>query len=814
MSFFRFGAVSGLILAVSVGGACSSSNVVPPTGGPTVRFVSSNASPSFMDVPFPSDAYLVNGHIGTIPGMDAVVTQNSSMLEHALSVHDGFGRTTFADFYIDDPSEPPNDDGSVAAAKIETATLPQDEASTTGDHSSVYLVQLDQPDIFKARIPCRAAYHVAPLAKTRPVLGVGPARGVVLPGGHKFAAVLTSRILSKSGKSLAPSADFAVFATGDRSAPLAALYGGALDTVNTILAAPLSQDGAKVVGLAVFTTNTMEKELYSLRDQLEDAPAPALHWDATSMQPMGVAKFSAVTTAGFTATLDDWLGVVDPKNKLTSGVDDPDALLPVRAHDKIDAVGTAEFDAVNYLQVRANGYVDPDHANFARDSSGKIIPAPEKPTSKIWVTFFLPTATTMPAAGFPVVIVQHGLSNSRLFALDLANTLCAQGWAVAAIDSVTFGARAPEPQFQVDQHTIWATAPGAKYDGPDGFADPVNGAVNGSGDLFGSLLNIGALRDQWRQGSFDTAQLVKVLRSTPDLSPLKTGATVPKIDPAHVAYVGDSLGGIQGAVAAAIEPNVQAWMLDVTGGGVITELASHSPVFASSIAGGGLNFGFVNDQFADSHLMMTLIGTIFEPSDPLLFASDLVAAPALLKGNPTKARNVLQTEVLFDELVTNEGAEALARAAGFPLAGPNVGSNAELLDLTKPDANPHKVPLTTAAPDTNGAIHDVPVAGTTAVVVQVGPGTHSGDLVQSTGDRTYAAPWALFDQTTVWPKAPQPYTVRCPYLESQAMMTGFFSSAFAGQVPVVKGFKPAVRDLDDDGTPDATDPDPNDPTKK
>lgn len=783
--------------------ACSSTPAQPPAEGPTVRFVTAAAVPNFMDVPFPSDAYLQNGHIGTIPGLDAVVAQNSAMLQHALAVHDGFGRTAFASFYVDDPSAPPNDDGSVGPARIDTTTLPDTEAACALPSSSVFLVDLTA----NALVPCRARYHVSPTGHARPSLGIAPARGVVLPGGHQIAAVVTSRVKDQSGVALAATSDFTKIATGDRSAGVGPLYGAAFDQVSALVG---SLGPSSIVGMAVYTTNEMEEELYGLRDQLEAAPSPTLAWDQASMAPMGATKFASESPlpSGFTASLDDWLGVPTAP-KLPDGTDDPDALLPVRAHDAIDAVGTAVFDAVNYLQVRPNGYVDPDDANFARDASGHIIPAPEQPTSKIWVTLFVPK-TPMPPAGYPVVIVQHGLSSSREYAFDLANTFCKSGWMVAAIDSVTFGARAPEAEYHLDQHSDWAKAPGARYDGPDGLADPVNGSFNGSSDLFGSLLNLGALRDQLRQAELDTAQLVKVLRSNPDLSPLQTGSTAPAIDPARVAYVGDSLGGIEGAVAAAIEPHVSAWTLNVAGGGIVDELAARSPVIGASLNAGALNFGDAGDQLTDSHLLVSLIQTIVEPGDPLLYASHLVTAPHPLAGNPTKPRDVLQTEVIFDELVTNEADEALARAAGFSLAGPNVGSNAEVADLARPDQNPWAVPLATVTGDANG-IHDTPVQGTTAVVVQVGPGTHGSDLVQSKGTRSYKAPWALYDTLAPFPKLTTSYQVRCPYRELQATVTGFFSSAFQGVTPTVAGFKAPVRDLDDDGTPDATDPDPNDP---
>ena len=42
-----------------------------------------------------------------------------------------------------------------------------------------------------------------------------------------------------------------------------------------------------------------------------------------------------------------------------------------------------------------------------------------------------------------------------------------------------------------------------------------------------------------------------------------------------------------------------------------------------------------------------------------------MTAPHMVATKPTKPRNILQIEVLFDELVTNEADEALARAAGI-----------------------------------------------------------------------------------------------------------------------------------------------------
>lgn len=759
--------------------------------------------PNFMDVPYPSDVYLQNGRIAKLPGIDLIVHAGSDFLTNELSKLDGFSRFTLSHYYIDDFDAMPNDDGTPQAAAIDPSTLPATEAACVADASSTFLIDLSATDPMKARIPCRASLAGWSQSKTRPLLAIGPARGIVLQQGHQYATVLTSRVKTMAGKPIAASADFAKLVKGDASVAVSGVYGKPLQTIETLLGAALGND-TTIVGIAPYTTHTMESELLGLRDALESAPPATLDWNSNA--PMGSVKFSKTGGMGFTATLDDFFGVVDPKDKLPDGTDDPDVSLPVRAHDRIDAIGTATFQGINYLQSKPGGYTTIDHATFAKDGSGKIIP---QAPNKIWISFAIPTAP-MPTDGYPVVIVQHGLSSSRLYMWTLANTFCAKGWAVAAIDSVTFGARAPDPSLQTDLKSDQESAPGAKYKGPDGFADTLNGSDN----LFGGLKNIGALRDQFRQAEFDTAQVVHLLRSNPVLAELQTGATPPKIDGSKIAYAGDSLGGIQGAVAAAIEPHVSAWILNVAGGGVVQEVAARAPGIYSLLAlAGAFNFGFYNDQLVEGHIMVDIVQTIAELGDPLLYASHMVMSPPALMGQPTKPRNIMQIEVVFDELVTNEGDEALARAAGYPLAKPNIGSNSELFDFGKP---PRGIPLLEAGPDAMGAIHDVPMPGVTAVVVQDSPSGHGSDFVRSKAKREWKAPYALFGTNAPFTHFDPAdfYEVRTGYRELQKAATSFIADAFAGKVPSIFVLRPPVRDLDDDGNLDATDPNPNDPRIK
>lgn len=770
------------------------------------RFVAPGATPDYLDVPFPSDAYLSSsGRFVELPGIARVFPTNGDFLARQLATMNGWSRIAPALFAVDDPTRPRSTDtDEPAGGAVDRASLPADEDACKADGSSVFLLDLEASDPSTARVPCRALLgDERELASGRTLVGVGPARGVVLEEGHRYAAVLTSRVKDASGRALAATNDFRAATRGE--GPLGGVYGPAHAKAAALLGAALGGDA--IVALAPYTTQAVTGELFALRDEIEASPAPTLSWDAGALAPMGAAKFAAPVSgalpSGFTASLDDWLGVVPSDKKLPDGQDDPDDSLKVRAHDKIAAFGTAVFEAKSFLQQRPGGYDDLAHATFARDTSGKPVPAPEAPTAKIWVSFAIPTAP-MPAGGYPTVIVQHGLSSSRQYMLALANRFSAEGWVAVAIDSVTFGARASDPKFRVDATTDYVGD--ATYAGPDGISDLVRGERAGSTDLFGTLKNIGALRDQCRQAALDTVQLVRLLRSNPDLSPLRTGAAAPKIDPDRIAYVGDSLGAIQGALSASIEPRVKAWTLNVGGGGLLVEIGAHGPGINTNLAiAGSVNFGVRGTTFTEAHPLVVIGQTIGEPGDPIAYARRLVTDPAPLAGAPTAPRSIFQISVLYDELVSNEGNEALARAAGYGMTTPNVGSNAGVCAPGGDAAYPGggiRLPMLT--PDAQG-YHDTPKPGITALVAQVSPAQHGYDLVRAKGGREWEIPFntkdGLLDARRVAPKVEVP----CPYRELQASLVRFTRDAFEGKVPVITGLPAPTRDLDGDGKPDGTD---------
>ncbi|MFI5302146.1 MAG: hypothetical protein ACHREM_28985, partial [Polyangiales bacterium] len=531
-------------------------------------------------------------------------------------------------------------------------------------------------------------------------------------------------------------------------------------------------DKSTVVSAAVYTTGHVTDELRAARDLANAQTLPTLGWTADAVKPVSPAKFTATTplSTGWNATLDDWLGA---PNKLPSGADDPDfdgGDNPGIAHDAIGSVGVASFAAPTFLQVSDKGYADPIHGTFAHDSSGKVALNPAAPTAKIWVTFVVPK-TAMPAGGYPVVVFQHGMGGTRADVLCLANSFAQKGWATAAIELVQHGTRNDDAVTRGDTKNDVARAT-SKYTGPDGFIDASGDGANATPiNFFGSLYRLAALRDQIRQSAIDHATLARILKASPTLDGLAQGspAVSPKIDGTKIAYVGDSLGGITGALVAGIEVEHAAYILNVTGAGLMREVGTYSPNIYSLYGGAAsLYFGFHGIEIPPWHPLTQVMQHMVDGGDPLTSASHAILSPLAVGDHTPAARNILLFEVLSDELVPNESTDALARAMG--------------LDVMKPHA-----PLSIALSEVSSGVHDSPFAGSTSAIVQLFPASHGFDLYGKPGGRTYAT--AVPDWTpgarVIFPKLKTAQSFDNPYLDTQGEAIAFIDAAFKGSAPSV-----------------------------
>lgn len=296
-------------------------------------------------------------------------------------------------------------------------------------------------------------------------------------------------------------------------------------------------------------------------------------------------------------------------------------------------------------------------------------PIPVRATTQtVPVLLTVPNAAsgrTKPAAGWPVVIFQHGITRNRTDALAISATMAAQGFAVIAIDqplhgvgptnpfyieNTPFGAISGERTFDLDLSNNTTGAPG-----PDGVIDT-------SGTYTINLTSLLTSRDNLRQA---VADLFTLAKSVPGMS--YDGDATPDFDGSRIAFVGQSLGSIVGLNFVALESTVNTSVLSVPGGG-IARMLDGSPTFGPRIRA-GLAASGVNAGTPTFDSFMGAAQQSLDSADPINFASVAVAS----------GERILLHEVvgggssLPDQVIPNSvagaplsGTEPLIRTLGLP----------------------------------------------------------------------------------------------------------------------------------------------------
>jgi pimeloyl-ACP methyl ester carboxylesterase len=203
-------------------------------------------------------------------------------------------------------------------------------------------------------------------------------------------------------------------------------------------------------------------------------------------------------------------------------------------------------------------------------AGGKPIPGawsdPIAPTDQggeqLQALVFIP-ASPAPAGGWPTVVFGHGLTSSKSALAALAPQLAAspEHFASIAIDFVDHGSRA-----------IKITNDGACATENDASANP---------ECFQPVISadLGQTRDNVRQTILDLQRVVHVTKycGTHLCTSVTAGGSSAtpstfKVDPAHIVYTGQSLGGIIGTTTSATSPDIVTAVLDVPAVGLVDVL--------------------------------------------------------------------------------------------------------------------------------------------------------------------------------------------------------------------------------------------------
>lgn len=707
--------------------------------------VAKTGTTPFGDIPWPSDLYLdADGRVTEVPNLSRV-SATSSAIQAGLSSLDGFGRASGGLFFLPDP--------------IDETSLPRDDAKAFEDASSIYLIDVDPSS------PHRGKRYAA-LAKYLPSLGclsVIPVPGVVLPMGTRHAIVVTNAVRTTDGRHLGPApelARIANLAASSRTTSVEKLYGDAIDEIVTAKAVG---NADAIASLTVFTTSRKAEEMPLLRTRLRDEPEPEIFLNEANAAPYTAALFGVASTP----SIGDWLGKpeLDDKGVEWPGGDNPGGI----AHDAIAVVASGAFVAPSFL--------DATTSHIENDAGGAFVLADAD--AKIPVTIIIPKSP-MPAAGYPVIINGHGLSNNRGSMLSLANELARAGFAMIGIDDVLHGSRANIPD---KKNNFKGT-----YAGPDGIPDEYPFPI----PFFADFADFVTVRDHFRQTILDHMSLVRLIQSSKlDLSPLASaaGGQTPKLDAAHIYWSGGSLGGIMGSMALALEPEIKAGALQVPGASFVQLITTNSAEVSGlvgTIAKG--TFGIQGEEILDEyHPIANLLGSITEGGDPIAYAPHILENPL----NGREKPDVLVTYALHDEVLPNIATIALMRAMGLDLATPN------LVDI------PGMTNVAAPVQGNRGA--------RTAAAVQYSPADHA--LGYNRYDRRQYEPNSTSSDQIRFPPILKPFNVEMPIREHSAQLATFFSTAYAGAARI-DVTAPPIADFDGDGSLDAADAAPYDPNVK
>lgn len=489
------------------------------------------------------------------------------------------------------------------AARDPGEVIPADPASPA------LLVDIDpDSDTPGALVPVVADALEADAYTPANVLAVAPLPGFVLRGGRTYAFVILRALGDAAGKPLGRPATLAALAAGRTP-------GGPLGAAARELYAPLwaTLDAlgiarAEVAAATVFTTADVVQELAAMSGALLTAHTVTLtnlHVDADDGDHATYCELEAQVA------YPQFQRGTPPFNK--------------------DAPGAGLFEL---------------------DADG--IPKQQRSETAL-VSIAIPK-TPMPAAGYPLTVYIHGSGGMHNQVIDRGRALTADGPE----------AKGEGPAFVLAAHGIAAA----------GSAMPVNPERAPGGDPYAylNLDNVAAFTDTFRQGAIEQRLLLSALLAlridkAAVLGAACAGVTLPgsetkiKFDPAKLAVMGQSMGGMYTNLVASIEPRFKAAVPTGAGG-----FWSYFILETGLIPGADKLLALLlktNVELSFMHPAMHLLQTAWEPAEPLVYMPRLARYP--LAGHP--ARPIYEPVGKDDSYFPTTVYDAVALAYGHPQAG-------------------------------------------------------------------------------------------------------------------------------------------------
>ena len=626
-------------LAFVLGLACNVGPQPQADAGPDARLSTRGASAVFVPpavgdvdwgtVPFPGDLFVGDdGHvaIGEMPEASPVTAPAWDAVREVLETRDGFCMTCGVHFPVA---------GYVDAASLPVLPAPGAAASPS---DSILFVDVDAG----ALIPVRAEWNVLDQE-----ISVRPVRGVTLEPGGRYVAALTDGVLGLDGTPLEVSEVFRALRDGGAATPAGDRARAMVEEAFEALGA-LGIERGRVVSTTAYGVWDPRTQVAALRDIVHGAAVPTAIFDEAHDRVWVGADLDSL----FGQPSEDRPGLdVAPMN----GTGGSRAI----AHSHIAAVTTGSFEAP---RVVAGDGGSGDVGVLRRGADG----GPRGgPAQSIPFTLAVPAGAEL--SRLPVMVYQTGLGDDRQLALALADTVCAAGVALLAIEPFQQGERLSSAID--DRH--WLRDPSGETGlGPDGLfeADSAEAsrrllAVHSDasplgfpGYLVGTVAQ--QITDLFAAFRFvREGDLTALVAASPSLAGLA-------FDPGAVYFGGDSQGASVGAVALAFEADVRGAVLHTPWASYI-ELLAESPHYRSrgNVLFLVLGVRAIEDVLRSMvmHPLVDLYRFVIEPIEPLVFARHLYREPL------TMPRPDLLVQLFrHDEVVPSPTTEAWLSAAAIP----------------------------------------------------------------------------------------------------------------------------------------------------
>ena len=707
-------------LAIAVGLLLAASACGDDLGATTVRLEipDDGSAPIYGHAPFPSDAWLgADGTLEPPAGLEVVFRRDPELIAAHLAALDGFGVRPLIEFPIDGAIDPASIDGAARVVDI-------DPSSPQRGREIAYEWRWD-PD--------------------RQVLAGSPMPGEVLRAGTRYAALLGRGLRDLDGVPLARAAGMAHLAGA--GADLAPRWRTTADAI-----------GDDTIGLAVFTTQRATRTMAAARGLIDDpevVPPPELSFPDAGVIFKG--RLALAGLLGEAARFADGPRAGSERWGLSAGTN-PTGI----AHDHVGVIATGRMTVARFRRADT-GDDGPDDETFDIDPSSGA-PAMVAIES-IPVTFSLPAAPPPSPAGYPVAIIAHGLGSSRHALLTFAEPLAAAGFAAVAIDADTHGSRR-DPTDQENNLAPFLPAFSGQPAVADGFGDRT-GLVT-TFDFLEGLRNLSGARDAIRQSVLDFAQLAALLRRGDlDLAPLARGGVTPVLDTSRIAFLGESFGTIVGGVLAAVEPDIDLYVLDVAGAGMLDLAICNAPGLATVVLPLAQAIFGADGRMDRFHPAVAMLQALVDPADPLTYAPHILRDRLEVNGAPLGPRSLVVLEVVGDEVIHNLATESLARAMGLEVLAP--GAVAGLATTPSPAAGN--------------------LDGQTAVLVQIPNATHGTNWTSEEGVLEFV-PGFPHPGEEPFPELDAPVAIANPIYTTLEQVIEVLATHQAGEPPLVRAAPP------------------------